>query len=301
RARKGYVAAPRPAATTESARLKPGAPSDTPRAPSDAPTPSSTAPAPAEAPSRPAPAAAPAAPATGTVVPKAADTGSAALHLRPDAARNVEELAANAPDADAKRGWTAYQRGDLESARASLAAAAARPTARPWVHYALGQADYALGRYQDAVAEWETVRAGAPEFQPVYFDLVDGYIQLHDPDRAIGAMHAAQSRWPADAEVYEALGVVQTTRGALNDAIASFQKAVSLAPKDAVGYFNLAKALELRYVRTRRFVERTHTWMGNKSDLENAILNYKRYLEIGGPLENSAREGLARLNWEPEK
>ncbi|MGE5244914.1 MAG: VWA domain-containing protein, partial [Betaproteobacteria bacterium] len=40
RARKGYVAAPRPAATTESARLKPGAPSDTPRAPSDAPTPS---------------------------------------------------------------------------------------------------------------------------------------------------------------------------------------------------------------------------------------------------------------------
>ena len=59
----------------------------------------------------------------------------------------------------------------------------------------------------------------------------------------------------------------------------------------------IAKTLELRYVRTRRYVQQTRTWAANKSDLENAIANYTRYIEMGGPLENSAREGLARLGW----
>ena len=66
-----------------------------------------------------------------------------------------------------------------------------------------------------------------------------------------------------------------------------------------MSYFNLAKALEIRYGRTRHYVPLTHTWMSNKADLENAIANYKRYLEIGGPLAGSARQGLARLGGQP--
>ncbi len=312
RARKGYMATP-PPATTEMGRVGLVAENTEGKAPETAPA---IGPAPAASPASPAPTGSPALPAASVTpgpsalpAPSArpappglpAPTGLTGRRLRPDAAKNVKELSASAHDADAEKGWSAYERGDVESARASLAIAAARPTARPWVHYALGQAEYALGNYQEAIGQWETVRAGVPEFQPVYFDLVDGYIQLRDPDKAIRALRAAEGRWPDDAEVYEALGVVQVMRGSLDDAIGSFQKALAKAPNEAVGHFNLAKTLELRYVRTRRFVERTHTWMGNKSDLENAILNYKRYLEIGGPLENSAREGLARLNWSVEK
>jgi hypothetical protein len=33
----------------------------------------------------------------------------------------------------------------------------------------------------------------------------------------------------------------------------------------------------------------------DKQDLDSAIANYQRYLEIGGPLADSARQGLQRL------
>jgi hypothetical protein len=77
----------------------------------------------------------------------------------------------------------------------------------------------------------------------------------------------------------------------------SFEEAVASAPNDAVAYFNLAKAYELKYWKYRRFVSQTRQWIANGNDRNKAIDNYNRYLAIGGPLENSAREGLTRLNW----
>jgi tetratricopeptide (TPR) repeat protein len=177
--------------------------------------------------------------------------------------------------------------------------AAARPSAHAWVHYALGQASYALARYADAVAAWEKVRTAAPEFEPVYFDLVDGYLQVKDYDQAIRVLRDAKGRWPRDPEVINALGVVQTTRGALDDAIKSFQEAVAVAPADTIGYFNLGRAFEMRYARTRRWVQQIRQWVSNEADRKAAIENYERYLAAGGPYADSAREGLARLKFVP--
>ncbi len=303
RARRGYVATPRPIAATTASR-----PATPPlaRSASAATEAIAAAAAPASAPpSAPVESAPPSAPAEPAAVVPAAGGGTApnpmpgasTIRLRPDASKHVEALAGDAADAASSAGWSAYQRGDVESARRSLLVAAAAPSARPWVHYALGQASYALRQYQESVGAWEKVRSSAPEFEPVYFDLVDGYIQLRDPDKAIRVLRAAKDRWPTDAEVENALGVVQAGRGALDDALQSFSHAIALAPQESIGYFNMAKALELRYVKTRRYVQQTRTWAANKSDLENAIANYTRYLELGGPLENSAREGLARLGW----
>ena len=293
RARRGYVATPRPAATAP----RTSTPAAAPSAPAAA-APEAIAPAAAPASAPPAPAEpAPAVPAGGGGTVPNPMPGASTIRLRPDASKHVEALAGDAADAASSAGWSAYQRGDVESARRSLLVAAAAPSARPWVHYALGQASYALRQYQESVGAWEKVRSSAPEFEPVYFDLVDGYIQLRDPDKAIRVLRAAKERWPKDAEVENALGVVQAGRGALDDAVQSFSHAIALAPLESIGYFNMAKALELRYVKTRRYVQQTRTWAANKSDLENAIANYTRYLELGGPLENSAREGLARLGW----
>ncbi len=295
RARRGYVATPRPApaATAPRASTPAAAPSAqaaaAPEAIAPAAAPASAPPAPAEP--------APAVPAGGGGTVPNPMPGASTIRLRPDASKHVEALAGDAADAASSAGWSAYQRGDVESARRSLLVAAAAPSARPWVHYALGQASYALRQYQESVGAWERVRSSAPEFEPVYFDLVDGYIQLRDPDKAIRVLRAAKDRWPKDAEVENALGVVQAGRGALDDALQSFSHAIALAPLESIGYFNMAKALELRYVKTRRYVQQTRTWVANKSDRENAITNYRRYLELGGPLENSAREGLARLGW----
>jgi VWFA-related protein len=198
---------------------------------------------------------------------------------------------------DAIEGWAAYQRGDLESARASLSHAAAQPTAHAWVFYALGQSDYALGHYANAATAWERVRFAAPDFKPVYFDLVDGYLQLKEYDKATRVLRDGERRWRHDTEVLNALGVVQVARGALDDAVKSFEEAVGSNAADALSYFNLAKACELRYWKYRRFVSQTRQWIANGSDRNRAIDNYKKYLELGGPLEAAAREGLARLDW----
>jgi tetratricopeptide (TPR) repeat protein len=220
--------------------------------------------------------------------------------LRPSAGAHVTELAADrARDADAAAGWDAYQRGDLETARASLSVVAAHASAHPWVHYALGQASYALARHSEAVAAWETVRAAAPDFEPVYFDLVDGYMQAKEYDQAIRVLRDAKQRWPRDPEVLNALGVVQTTRGALDDAIRSFEEAATVAPNEATSYFNLGRAFEMRYARTRRWVQQLRQWVANEADRKAAIDHYERYLTFGGPYADSARQGVTRLKFVP--
>jgi tetratricopeptide (TPR) repeat protein len=173
------------------------------------------------------------------------------------------------------------------------------PAAEAWVHYALGQADYALRQYPDAVSEWEKVHRAARDFEPVYFDLVDGYLQLKQHDKAIRLLREGAMYWPKDPDVFNALGVVQTVRGALDEAIAAFEQATVAAPGEAIGYFNLAKARELRFFRTRRYVQQTRRWLSHEQDRAAAIEHYERYITIGGPYAVQAREGLTRLNWVP--
>ena len=287
RARRGYVASPRPRPQdTNSFAPLPGA---LERA-SVAPAPAAHSPADADLTE----------PASST----STNTAGAAVHglrVRPGAARHVDLLLQGVPaDAAARAGWNAYERGDVVAARASLATAAASNGARPWVHYALGLSEYALKEFRESATEWETVRRAAPEFEPVYFDLVDSYLQLKDHERALRALRAAQDRWPRDPDVFNALGVVQTSRGSLEDAVKSFQRAVEVAPNEAVSYFNLGHALELRYARSKRYVQQLRSWVSNDRDRADAIGNYKKYLTLGGPLEQSAQEGLTRLQWSPQ-
>jgi VWFA-related protein len=286
RARRGYVAVPRPAAkeTMTAERAKPAV----------------TAPEPPEAAVAPPPVVAPPAEALsvdGTLVPRGeASTG---IRVRPDADAHATTLAGGrAPrDADATAGWEAYQRGDVETARERLAAAAARSGADAWVYYTLGLSDYALRRFREAAIAWEHVRSAAPDFEPVYFDLVDAYLQQKEHDAAIRVARTALGRWPRDPELSNALGVIQTTRGSLDDAVKSFQSAVAVAPADATGYFNLGKALELRYFRTRRYVQQFRRWVSNESDRTDAAQNYEHYISLGGVYSDAAREGLVRLKW----
>jgi VWFA-related protein len=241
---------------------------------------------------------APAAISTASIVVTAAAGGTGRMRLRPDAERHLGMLLRD-PSADraAAAGWAAYQRGDVATARASLRVAARSPTAEAWVHYALGLSEYALGSWTAAVSEWENVRANAPAFEPVYFDLVDGYLQLKEHDKAIRLLREGASNWPTDPDVFNALGVVQTARGALPDAIASFQVAIDAAPQETVSYFNLGRAYELRYFRTRRYIWQAQRWISNEKDRTAALENYERYLTFGGPYADAAREGVTRLKW----
>ena len=90
---------------------------------------------------------------------------------------------------------------------------------------------------------------------------------------------------------------MHTSRGALPDAIAAFKQAIDVAPNEAVSYFNLGRAFELRYFRNRRYIKQTQRWIADEKDRVAAIEQYERYLTFGGPYADAAREGVTRLKW----
>lgn len=273
RARKGYVAEARP------------------------PAPVAVAPTPAPLEARPVPA--------PLVVEAPGSVPS--VRLRSDVSDQVKALEGegrqptDAFPADlarrARAGLDAYQRGDVTAAKEGLTPAAEHPHAPPSVRYVLGWSQYALGDHAAAVEQWETVRSSTPAFEPVYLDLADGYVQQREYGRAVAVLREAVKRWPQDVEVYNALGVVQAVRGAADDAIATFEQAVAVSPGDETANYNLAKTLELRFVRRQR--ERGTSSSLNAAsvamDGERALEHYRRVASLKGPLAERAEEGIARL------
>ncbi|MCA1563108.1 MAG: VWA domain-containing protein [Acidobacteria bacterium] len=211
--------------------------------------------------------------------------------------RDGFRLAPHGANEAASRGWTQYQRGDVAGARDFLAEASADPGAPPWVPYALGQSEFALQHFDKAAASWQRVRTLAPAFRPVYFDLADAFLQLRAYGEAVAVLRDAARVWPNDPEILNALGVVQVRRGALDDAIESFDRAIAAAPDDGDGWFNRGRAMEMRYQRSRRYIEAMAQWVGSDGDRRKAIESYERYLAIGGAFETAVRESLQRLRW----
>lgn len=223
--------------------------------------------------------------------------------LRPDAIEKATTLAGLAGDdlknvdAIASQGWSAYQRGDVETAAAALGRAAESPTVRPWVVYVLGLSDMALGRVDEAISSWERVRSAAPEFLPVYMDLAGSYAQRADLTSALGVLRDAERRWPRDPDVQNAIGVILVRRGVLDDAINAFEAAMLAAPDDPVAYLNLGRAHEMRYTRSRRYVDSQQRWVAPDGDRKKAIEYFQRYVDLEGPYADQAIDAIARLKW----
>ncbi|HEY2907357.1 MAG TPA: VWA domain-containing protein [Vicinamibacterales bacterium] len=289
RARRGYVATPRSGGTTEIAVPRENAAANENAAAKESPAPKQGAtPDMADGLD----------PVFAPISPDASAPPTTALRVRPLAGEHTAALAAGGASSDAEtRGWEAYQRGDVEGARAALTPLADRAETPSWVHYALGQADYALARYRDAITQWENVRNSEPDFEPVYFDLVDGYLQLKARAKAADVLMSAQLFWPSDPDVYNALGVVHNAAGAIDEAVKAFSAAIEAAPKEPVSYLNLAIALEKRYAKSLRYFVPTRAYIGNDKDRQDAMANYRKYLEFGGPYAEIARRRLDGLTW----
>jgi VWFA-related protein len=230
----------------------------------------------------------------------AGTTDTSTMRLRPDAVRQVEVLAGGVVEGGgepASAGWTAYQRGDLEGALEWLTRAGDAPDARPWVLYALGLAQAGVGDTGNALASWERVRAGAPGFEAVYFDLAATYAHRADLTRALEVLRDAERRWPQSADVHNGIGVIHVRRGALDEAIAAFTRAADSAPGEALAQFNLARTYELRYGRSQRYVSSQRRWTTSDADRRKAIEHYETYLKMGGPHAAEVRDALLRLEW----
>jgi VWFA-related protein len=205
--------------------------------------------------------------------------------------------ASSAMTTPAELGWSAYEKGDVETAVRHLGEAAKAPDARPWVVYALGLSHFALRRHADAAQAWERVRREVPAFEPIYFTLADAYGLQHQDAAALRVLREAEQRWPADAEVSNAIGVLQIRRGALDAAIDSFDRATRLAPDEGLGFFNLGRALQMRLLKSQRYDRQSEKWIGGDEDRRRATAMFQKYLQLGGPYERQAREALAALGW----
>ncbi len=141
------------------------------------------------------------------------------------------------------------------------------------------------------------MRARQPQFQPVYFDLADDYVKLDERHKALDVLKAARRRWPIDADVLNALGVIEAGGGALDEAIKTLREAIALAPTESIGYLNLAKALEMQYFQKRHNLQLLSWGSGASEERERqeALKVYQQYLGTGGPYGDLAKEGIARL------
>ena len=242
-----------------------------------------------------------------------ARTDSAELVSRPDSVNLVTALehapvrassssiapASSEASALAQAGWRLFADGHAEEAREQLAKAAAAAPRTPWIQYALGQTEFTLQHMDAAATAFETVRRALPEYEPVYFDLADSYLQLRRLSDALAVLREAAKRWPADPETHLAVGCVLVGRGALDDAIGEFDRAVTLAPDSGTAYFNLARAYHLSYLHMLRSSSTNQKATSMLADRirQQAIEAYQKYLTIGGPFEQDARQSLANLGW----
>jgi len=239
-------------------------------------------------------------PVVGTIVEGAATTVTSQLRMRPDAMERVREIAGtSAKEAGslAAKGWTAYERGDVEAAAVAFTEAAAARDVRPWVLYTLGLSHLALGRQADAVAAWERVRSAAPEFSAVYIDLADAHLQLSEESQALAVLRDGSRRWPQDPEFHNAIGVIHVRRGAFDDGIEAFDKAAEAAPDEPLAYFNLGRAYQMRHARDTRYVASQRRWISPEGDRQKALEYYQQYLKLGGPYVSQANEAIRLLEW----
>lgn len=305
RARRGYLALP-PARMLLPQPIKPP---DVEPPPDAEAAPGAAAPSPAVTPA-PSPADAPPATTNAANGPDAAPgsfvktdpspEAPGAVRLRPDAADRVNALSAREPAASnelTKRGWDAYQRGDIEAAEEAFSRAAATADVRPWVLYALGMTQVGLGRIRDAIGSWERVRTAVPDFEPVYMDLADTYAATGDLTTALAIVREAAQRWPASPDVHSAIGVIHVRRGAIDDGIASLARASELAPDDALTHLNLGRAYAMRYHRGRRYVTSQRRWIAPEADRDKALDALRRCAGLGGPYAQQARDEIAALEW----
>ena len=232
----------------------------------------------------------------------------AAPRFRPNSDRHVSELTkvtpgsteSSAVKALADAGWDAYALGDVAVARDKLSAAVATGKAAPWVSYALGFANFALGQYEAAAVAWDTVRTAVPEFMPVYFDLADAYLSLGRGTDALGLLRNAARRWPLEPESQNALGTQLVRRGAIDEAIDIFTHITIAKPTDSLGFFNLARGYHLRYLRLQQNVANAKlpsTTAIGEEDRQRALAAYRHYVTLGGPFVKEAQEAIATLDW----
>ncbi len=143
-------------------------------------------------------------------------------------------------------------RGSVETAVPLYERAAAASPADAVAHTRLGDAYARLGRYQEAESAYRAGLAREPEYGPALLGL--GGVLVRSGKREDGlAMLAKAAPLVNQATAYDRLGVAHMALGQPREALASFEQAHAMAPKD----IDITTNLALAAVLTRQYEKAT--------------------------------------------
>jgi lipoprotein NlpI len=128
--------------------------------------------------------------------------------------------------------------------------------ARSLVHFTRGDAQFDLGNYERAIADYDEAIQLNPEFAAAYRNRGESYLRLGHFDRAVVDQTRAIYLDPSDATAFYGRGNAYYLSGETDLAIADYDAAIVLDPGYAFAYNNRGSAY------------------GGKGDLEKAIANY---------------------------
>lgn len=111
------------------------------------------------------------------------------------------------------------------------------------VHFSLAEYLRTNGRAQDAVAEYEKAIAKNPTYKDARFGLVQAWIALKQPERAIGTLQDLVAVAPNSVEARMSLGLMQADVQRPAEAVAQFTAVTQLQPDFADAHWRLGLAL----------------------------------------------------------
>jgi len=133
-------------------------------------------------------------------------------------------------------------KGNHPAALALLWEAAGQSPRDPEIQNALGEALERIGVLDAAVAAYRTAIQEKPQFRKASNNLILALVKVGKGTEAVERARALVAEDPKDPDRYFTLGLAQSEQN-ITDAIASFRRALDLAPKHTLARYNLALAL----------------------------------------------------------
>ncbi len=123
-----------------------------------------------------------------------------------------------------------------------LKTAIAKTPDDPALHYDLGGVYLAAQQHKEAVAAYQTALNLAPNHPQILLQLGNCYSALHQQKNAANYFQQSAQVEPSNAAFFN-LGNAQREMGQVEQALASYQRAIQLNPKDADAYNNIGNVL----------------------------------------------------------
>jgi len=163
--------------------------------------------------------------------------GEKTASKKPEPTSQSERLAKLAKDIEG--------RGESDTALPLYARAAAMPEASAAIMVQAGDAYSRAGQPEEAINAYKAALAKSPENGPALLGMGTALIQIGDLSAGVSALTTA-APVVGTSSAYNRLGVALTMTGQTQDAVAAYQKALSMAPGDVDIQSNLALAAALQ-------------------------------------------------------